>query len=114
MGLKSIHARMFMTICKHPGISQDQIARRLRFDKSTVARQVELLEDKGYLTRSPSEADKRVLCVYPTEAMLAVYPALAEAMQSWEDALLADLTPEEKDQFIALLHRVCAGTDREG
>lgn len=114
MGLKGIHARMFMTICSSPGISQDRIARILRFDKSTAARQLEQLEQLGYLTRTPLHTDKRVLCVYPTQAMLEVYPNLLDAMQTWEDALLAELTPEEKEQFFALLSKIRTNADKEG
>lgn len=112
LGLRSIHARLFMAICATPGCSQDQLARRMCFDKSTIARQVEVLEEKGYLTRSPSETDRRVLCVYPTEKMLEFQPELGVAMRSWEDVLLQDLTEEEKQQFNRLLARIREKVDR--
>ena len=63
LGLKGIHARLFMAICRTPGCSQDQLAKRLWSDKSTITRQMELLESKGYVTRIPSQTDKRMLCV---------------------------------------------------
>ena len=53
LGLKGIHARLFMAICRTPGCSQDQLAKRMWFDKSTIARQMELLEKKGFITRQP-------------------------------------------------------------
>ena len=113
LGLKGIHARLVMIVCRCPGLSQDQIARRMWFDKSTIARQLELMEEKGFVERRPSQTDKRVLCVYPTQAMLAFQPGLKAAMQTWEDALLQDLTPEEKEQFDILLAKIRGKVDRE-
>lgn len=113
LGLKGIHARLFMAICRTPGCSQDQLAKRMWFDKSTIARQMELLEKKGFITRQPSEKDKRVLCVYPTEAMLQLQPGLKAAMEQWEDDLLQDLSEEEKKQLNALLARVRERVNKE-
>ena len=112
-GLKGIHARLFMAICRTPGCSQDQLAKRMWFDKSTIARQMELLEKKGFITRKSSETDKRVLCVYPTEQMLQIQPDLQMAMAQWEDTLLQDLTEEEKQQLNTLLKKVRERVNKE-
>ena len=113
LGLKGIHARLFMAICRTPGCSQDQLAKRMWFDKSTIARQMELLEKKEFIFRKPSEKDKRVLCVYPTEKMLQIQPDLKKAMEQWEDTLLQDLTEEEKAQLNVLLARVRERVNKE-
>lgn len=113
LGLKGIHARLFMTICRTPGCSQDQLAKRLWTDKSTIARQMDLLENKGYVFREPSATDKRVLCVYPTEQMQEFQKGLKVAMEQWEDTLLQDLTPEEREQLNSLLKRVHDRIDKE-
>ena len=112
-GLKGIHARLFMAICRTPGCSQDQLAKRMWFDKSTIARQMELLEKKGFITRKASETDKRVLCVYPTEQMLQMQPGLKEAMEQWEQTLLQDLTEEEKQQLNSLLAKLRERVNKE-
>lgn len=112
-GLKGIHARLIMAVCHTPGCSQDRLAKRMWFDKSTIARQLELLEKKGFLKRTPSETDKRVLCVYPTEKMLSFQPGLKQAMESWEADLLQELTEEEKQQLDALLGKLRSRIDRE-
>ena len=113
LGLKGIHARLFMAICRTPGCSQDQLAKRMWFDKSTIARQMELLEKKEFITRQPSEKDKRVLCVYPTQKMLDVYPDLKMSMEQWEATLLQDLTEEEKQQLNVLLAKVRERVNKE-
>ena len=106
LGLKGIHAWLCVTICAQPGASQDQIVRKLWFDKSTIARQLELLENMGLVERRPSETDKRALCVYPTEKMLALQPGLRQAMESSESFLLEALEPEERTQLIELLRKI--------
>ena len=112
-GLRGIHARLFMAICRTPGCSQDQLAKRMWFDKSTIARQMELLEKKGFITRKPSETDKRVLCVYPTEQMLQMHPGLRDAMQQWEETLLQDLTEAERQQLNSLLAKLRERVNKE-
>lgn len=111
-GLKSIHARYLIEVCENPGISQDGLTQLLSFDKSSVARQAALLEEQGFLQRSPGE-DKRVLRLYPTEKTLALLPGLQTAMDGWERDLLRSLTPEEESAFAALLAKIRDRAEQE-
>ena len=76
LGLKSCHASYLTEICENPGISQDKLARRICINKSNVARQVAALEEDGFVLRKPSEADKRVMELYPTEKTLELKPQM--------------------------------------
>lgn len=113
LGLKGIQARMLIDVCERPGISQDRLAQLMSVDKSNVARQVAALEEQGFLLRKPSGEDKRVLCLHPTQKTLELLPGLQAQTQSWEDALLGELTPEERTQLLSLLRRVRARIERE-
>ena len=114
LGLKSIHARMLMDILENPGISQDGLSQAAGFDKSNVARQVAVLEEKGYLTRKPAATDKRVLELYPTEKTRALQPELLAAMEQWEQKLLMHLTAREQELLAALLEKLrSAATEDE-
>ena len=108
LGLKACHASYLTEICACPGISQDGLARRIYFNKSNVARQVAVLEEEGFITRSPSPADKRVMELYPTEKALAILPQLRDVLQCWEAQIVQDLTEEEKEQFSLLLEKMTA------
>ena len=44
LGLKGCHASYLTEICAQPGISQDQLAKRICINKSNVARQAATLE----------------------------------------------------------------------
>lgn len=106
VGLKSIHASYLVQICAHPGISQDGLARRVFINKSNVARQAAALEEQGFILRKPSDADKRVMELYPTEKTLEILPLIREVLQSWEDHIAQDFTAEELDLMSQLLKRM--------
>lgn len=102
--LKPSHARCVSSVCRHPGISQDGLARHLCIDKSQVARQCAYLEEKGYVTRCAGE-DKRVLLVYPTPKGEAAAPMIREIFRDWNEWLVAEFTPEEQQLFNSLMER---------
>ena len=106
MGLKACHASYLTEICACPGISQDGLARRICINKSNVARQAAVLEEEGFITRTPSPADKRVMELYPTQKALELLPQIQSILTRWEDCITGDLTEEEKDQISVLLARM--------
>lgn len=102
-GLKACHTSYLLNICNHPGISQDKLAQRIYINKSNVARQAAVLEEAGYITRRPSQADKRVQELYPTEKALALLPQIKAILQEWSQLLTEDLTQEEIETVTAVL-----------
>lgn len=106
MGLKACHASYLTEICAQPGISQDKLARIICINKSNVARQVAVLEEDGFITRRPSEADKRVMELYPTEKALALLPQISDILKCWESCITKDLTEDEKEQLSFLLAKL--------
>lgn len=105
-GLKGCHISYFLRICSNPGISQDQLAQQIYINKSNVARQAAFLEEEGYITRTPSATDKRVLELYPTEKAIALLPQIRAILQEWDALLTDDLTPEEADTLVHILDRM--------
>ena len=112
LGMKSLHARFLLEVCRAPGITQDQLTQLLGFDKSSVARQAAFLEDNGYLCRQAG-ADKRVLELHPTEKTRQLEPELTRQMNLWEQTVLQDLSPEEQQTLLELLRRVRSRADQE-
>lgn len=106
LGLKSCHASYLTEICENPGISQDKLARRICINKSNVARQVAILEEEGFITRVPSEADKRVMELYPAEKTLQLLPQVKQVLMCWEDCITHDLTDEERELITGLLMKM--------
>ena len=94
MGLKACHASYLTEICAHPGISQDQLASRICINKSNVARQAAILEEDGFITRTPSATDKRIMQLFPTQKTLELLPQINQILIGLECCLTSDMTEE--------------------
>lgn len=105
-GLKGVHIGYLTRICADPGISQEQLAQKMCINKSNVARQAAVLEEAGYITRRPSEGDKRVLQLYPAEKALELLPRLRQIVDQWDRILTRDMTPEEICAVTKVLSRM--------
>lgn len=106
MGLKSCHGSYLIEICREPGISQDKLAQKICINKSNVARQAAFLEEEGFITRTPSPQDKRVMMLHPTEKTTAIFKELLTVMGEWEQMVTAGLCEEEKEQLKNLLQKL--------
>lgn len=106
LGLKACHASYLTEICAHPGISQDQLAARICINKSNVARQAAILEEDGFITRTPSASDKRIMELHPTQKTLDLLPRISPILRQWEACLTEDLTEEEKETVERILERM--------
>ena len=105
-GLAGCQTPYLTTLFRCPGISQKEMARSLNVNKSSVARQLASLEDKGYVRREPSACDKRILLVYPTEKALALKSRLYDCYGSWSSYLTQDFSEEEKEMLSRLMVRI--------
>lgn len=95
-----------LALCHTPGVSQEQLARRICIDKSNVTRHLTSLEQNGYVERRQSEEDRRVTLVYPTEKAYDILPYVRQITREWNQYLTEDFTDEEVAQLYALLGRV--------
>ena len=112
LGLKSCHASYLTEIYATPGISQDQLASRICINKSNVARQAAILEEDGFITRTPSATDKRIMQLFPTQKTLDLLPQISRLLDGLECCLTADMTEEEKDLLENLLkHMLSKASD---
>lgn len=102
-GINHCQHPYIIQICRHPGISQEELARAICVNKSNVARQLAVLEANGLLTRTPDPEDRRVMQVFPTEKMEALLPCVREVMGDWNSCLLADFSEEDREKLIAML-----------
>lgn len=107
-GLAGCQTPYVMAVCREPGITQDQLAKTMHVNRSSVTRQLTLLETGGFVTRIRSEADKRAVQVYPTEKMQKMVPVVREVHANWRSRLTEVLTEEEMDTLEGLLERLAA------
>lgn len=106
LGLKGCHCSYLSVICACPGITQEQLAKRIFINKSNVARQLVILEEGGFVERRACCQDKRAVRVYPTEKALAVLPRINEVLSEWEICLTRELSEEEKRLLGQMLSKI--------
>ena len=105
-GLAGCHTPYLTALYRHPGLSQEEISRQLNVNKSSVARQLAILEEKGYIRREPSPADRRLLLVYPTDKALDVKDRIYRCYHDWNSYLTQDFTEEEQALLSGLMARI--------
>ena len=100
------HYAFALAICREPGRSQEELAKELCLNKSTVARAVGCLEEKGYVKRSALPTDKRQFSVHPTDKMLSILPEIKKASVEWRELLSEGIAEEELEIFNSVLERM--------
>ena len=101
-----IHYNYVIPICRHPGMSQEQLARHVYLDKCNVTRHLSKLEENGYVERRSSDSDKRVTLVYPTGKLEALFPKIRQANQEWDSYILDGLSEDEIRHFEETLFKI--------
>ena len=104
--LQSSHYAFILAICKEPGRSQEELARELCINKSTVTRNLNYLEEKGYISRNALPSDKRQFSVFPTDKALDVLPQIKSASAQWMSLLSEGIDESEMDIFNSVLERM--------
>ncbi len=106
LGLKSCHASYLCVICSNPGITQDQLARKIFINKSNVARQLAILEEEGFVERRNDPEDKRAMQVFPTQKAQDCLPKIDEIFKTWETIVFQDLTGQEQLLISKILEKM--------
>lgn len=104
--LSGIHTAYILSICHNPGISQDALSRHICINRSNVTRQLTYLEEHGYVERRQSDADRRVLLVYPTEKAKEILPRVRSVVSEWNAYLTEGFSDDELDQLHEMLERL--------
>lgn len=104
--LQTGHYAFVLAICREPGRSQEEIARELCINKSTVTRNLNFLEEKGYITRNSLPNDKRQFSVFPTKKMTDCLPQIKQASAEWMSLLSEGISEEEIAVFNSVLCRM--------
>lgn len=88
---------------ERPGIDQVTLAREVALDTSTTADLAARLEAKGWVERRLLPRRQRSLVL--TAEGQAVLARLIPGIQQLNDSILEPLSPEERQQFMALLRK---------
>lgn len=111
-GLAGCHTPYILALYRIPGCTQEELARDLNVNKSSVARQLAALEERGFIRREPAPGDRRSQLVYPTQKALDLQPRIRQVLREWNAYLTGELTPQEQEVLSGLICRVADRAER--
>ncbi|TKW67249.1 MAG: winged helix-turn-helix transcriptional regulator [Paracoccus denitrificans] len=96
------------TIFSQPDIDQATLAGLVAYDRVTIGGVVGRLEDRGYLTRSVRDDDRRARRLSVTTRGESVVQTIQPAVRAAQEQILSPLDEAERVEFMRLLHKLTA------
>ncbi|MCQ2567969.1 MAG: MarR family winged helix-turn-helix transcriptional regulator [Mogibacterium sp.] len=88
-GLNRAEAMTLMMLCADKSLAE------LHYDKGVLSRTLQCLEDKGYITRSASEADGRANDIKVTASAIEIGRSIDRIIVDWNNKVLSGIEDKE-------------------
>ena len=108
VGLTRAQCRTLGYLARNEGINQAGLADLLEIRPMTLVRQIDRMEEAGWIERRADPADRRARRLYLTAKARPILGRIWNIANETRDEALARLSPSEAEQLIDLLHRVHA------
>ena len=93
------------------GLSQQELASKLKIHPSRLVAILDNLEKRGFVERRANPDDRRLYSLYLTKDGGEVLEKIGKVAREHQDALLSTLSPEERDELANLLLKIA---DQQG
>ncbi|MBR6233479.1 MAG: anaerobic ribonucleoside-triphosphate reductase activating protein [Erysipelotrichaceae bacterium] len=93
-------------IYESEGISMNELALRGVYDKGTITKSIQRLEQLSYVRIENSESDRRAKLLYTTEKTQEIMPDLYRMRSEWFSHLSSDISATELDAYNSVLARL--------
>ncbi|MDR5699495.1 MarR family winged helix-turn-helix transcriptional regulator [Agromyces aerolatus] len=103
--------KVLATIVRLEATNAHVLADLLDMDKSSVSRQVRVLEEAGFVESRPDERDGRLRVLAPTPVAVERIRAVRERHQARVRRVLEDRAPEELVAFAGMLRLIADAPD---
>lgn len=104
--------RVLALLKLQPEISQKELGYLLDMRQQSLSELLAKLEQKGYITRTPSQEDRRTTVITLTEAGRAA-AGQAEEQEPGMRRIFDSLSPEEQANLASYLDRIAAALEKE-
>lgn len=94
------HAYLLRLVLESPGLTQQELAKELRLNKSTVARFVVALEKKGLLIRDDAAYDQREKRIKPSSKAVSIQKKLEKLGDELYSSMCAAIGRENVEYFV--------------
>lgn len=88
-----------------PGLDQAGIAAQIAYDRATIGGVIDRLEQKGLVSRTINERDRRARSVRITDKGQRIYEDILPIVERLQTDILGDLTVGEQEQFLCLARK---------
>lgn len=93
-------------VSQNPGIDQATVAGLIAYDRATLGKVIDKLEERGLILRAMAPHDRRAKALRLTEAGQRLLDTARPLVLSLQPDILAGLTDAEKQTFLELLDKV--------
>ncbi|GLC79498.1 hypothetical protein LBYZC6_16120 [Lacrimispora brassicae] len=101
------HARILYNLLQKDHISQKELADRCCFDAATMSRNIDKLQDMGFLLRENNPDCRRSFLISLTEKGLAEAEETRKVFQQFEELICAGIPEDEIAVFCEVLSKMC-------
>jgi DNA-binding MarR family transcriptional regulator len=102
-----------MALYREDGVNQETIAKRMLFNKATIARAIDKLERGGYVFRTHDEYDGRANRIFLTSKGNEINPVINQFAHEWNSILLAGFTDVERLLLKELMKKIVSNVMHE-
>ncbi|MEQ7301608.1 MarR family winged helix-turn-helix transcriptional regulator [Enterococcus avium] len=100
-------------IFENPGIIPDRLAEMIKVDRTTAARAIKKLEEKGFIRKEADDVNKKIRRLFVTEDGAKLVPIIQLENQYSNQIALQNLSKKEVEAFSKALKIVAATIDDE-
>jgi MarR family transcriptional regulator, transcriptional regulator for hemolysin len=106
LGLTRAQCRTLGYLARNEGINQAGLADLLEIRPMTLVRQIDRMQEAGWIERRPDPTDRRARRLFLTDKARPVLGRIFDVAIETQDQVLAALSPDEAEHLIDLLRRV--------
>jgi DNA-binding MarR family transcriptional regulator len=109
LGYTPPDAGVLRLLARSPGISQQELARRLDMYASRLVALIDALEQRGLVAREPHATDRRLNTLQLTDEGRRALSEIGQAARAHDDMVCKALDAEERAELGRLLKKVADG-----
>lgn len=106
LGLTRAQCRTLSYLARNEGINQAGLADLLEIRPMTLVRQIDRMEEAGWIERRPDPADRRARRLFLTAKAHPVLERIWDVANATQREAFIRLSPDESERLIAMLRRV--------
>ena len=106
LGITHGHFITLLYISENEGLTQAQLAETHRKDRNIVSRNIDVLEEKGFVIRKRGITDRRSFTIHLTDLGQSVVSTHKNLIKESEQEALSNLSKDEITIFYSLLTKI--------